>query len=51
MLYPAKWSDYDIEDEPTLKIKYEKNKLSYYRGTQDLIFTRKMGLLRENEDI
>jgi len=48
MLYPDKWEDYDTQDEPILKMKYEKNKLSYYRGTQELIFTRKTGQIKEN---
>lgn len=47
MIYPEKWDDYDNEDEPIMRLKYEKNKLSHYRGYQELIFTRKTGELTE----
>jgi hypothetical protein len=48
MIYPDNWEDYNTEDEPILKMQYEKNKLSHYRGIQYLRFIRKEGRLKES---
>ena len=48
MLYPKNWSEYNSQNEPTLIMKYEKNKLSPFKGIQALTFTRGTGQLKEN---
>ncbi len=40
LLYPEKWERYDDEDEPILRMKYAKNRLSHYRGEDGLKFVR-----------
>jgi len=47
LIYPTSWEAYDSEDEPTLLMKYAKNKLSHFRGMQNLIFTRSTAQLKE----
>ena len=49
LLYPEKWEDYDNEDEPVLKMKYAKNKLSHYRLNDRLIFKRNKSQIEEPE--
>jgi hypothetical protein len=43
MLYPEKWEDYDVQDEPKMFLKFEKNKLSHVRGRQEYTFERATG--------
>lgn len=38
---------FKADDEPIIILSYEKNKLSWYKGTQDLIFRRKSGIIEE----
>jgi replicative DNA helicase len=40
LLYPEDKDAYDNEDNPILKIKYAKNKLSHYRKTDQVTFLR-----------
>jgi len=47
LLYPESWADYDTEDKPILKMKYAKNKVSSYRGTQDIRFHRDTSRMEE----
>jgi hypothetical protein len=48
LLWPEDWDEYDNEEEPLLKMKYAKNKLSHYRGTDTLKFHRSTSKLEED---
>ena len=47
LLYPEDWERYDTEDEPILKVKYAKNKLSHYRGLREITFQRATSRMQE----
>ncbi|MFH1491334.1 MAG: DnaB-like helicase C-terminal domain-containing protein [Pseudomonadota bacterium] len=47
MLYPKSWNDYHKENEALLNLKYEKNQLSYFRGTDLLKFRRSTNQIEE----
>jgi len=47
LIYPEKWEDYNAEDEPTLNLKYAKNKLSHVRKTDKIKFIRKTSQIKE----
>jgi replicative DNA helicase len=50
MLYPQNWKTYHKENDPLLTLKYEKNKLSYFRGTELLRFHRSTCRLEEFDE-
>ena len=47
LLYPKDKKEYDEEPSPTIILKFEKNKLSYFMGKQELAFTKATGTLSE----
>lgn len=47
LIWPEKWENYNDQDEPILKMKYAKNKLSHIRGTDSLKFIRKTSQIEE----
>jgi replicative DNA helicase len=51
LLYPENREDFDNSDKVVLKLKYAKNKLSDYRKTQDLEFTKALGFIEESSGV
>jgi hypothetical protein len=49
LIYPEAWENYNSEDEPTLNLKYAKNKLSHVRTTGKIKFIRKTSQIEESE--
>jgi len=49
LLYPQDIEKFKQDDEPILVMDYAKNKLSHYKGYQELIFTRAKGIISEKE--
>ena len=47
LIYPDSWEDYNESDEPTINLKYAKNKLSHYRKTDMIKFKRETSEIRE----
>ncbi len=47
LLYPESWESYNEDDDSILKMEYAKNKLSHYRGTDDIEFIRKTSQIEE----
>ena len=49
LLYPEDMDAYNTTEEPTMKLQYAKNKLSHFRGTQDMTFSRAKSRITERE--
>ena len=49
LLYPDNPEEYDTQESPTLNVKYAKNKLSHYRGTDKVTFNRLCSQIREQD--
>ncbi len=47
MLYPEDPQKFKEEDEPILKLNYDKNKISHFKGYQKLKFIRAKGIVEE----
>lgn len=47
LLSPENYDKYDREDEPIIRLKFDKNKLSAYRGTMELKFVRAKSTFEE----
>jgi replicative DNA helicase len=47
LLYPDNWEDYDSQEEAILLMKYAKNKLSQFRGSEELIFKKTVSQIEE----
>ncbi|MBW1803889.1 MAG: hypothetical protein JRJ85_24550 [Deltaproteobacteria bacterium] len=47
LMYPKNWENFNEENEPCLVVKYEKNKLSYFRGNEFLRFHRNTSRIEE----
>jgi replicative DNA helicase len=47
LIYPASWEEYENQDEPIMIIKYAKNKLSHFRGSQRVKFHRLKSRMEE----
>jgi replicative DNA helicase len=51
MLSPHDYDSYDVQDEPTIMLKFDKNKLAAYRGTMELKFVRAKSTFEETTSI
>ena len=51
LLYSDKLKYYSNDDEPLLNLKYAKNKLSHYRGTDKIRFITRTSQMQEFQDI
>lgn len=49
LLYPDNPEEYDTQESPTLNVKYAKNKLSHYRGTDKVTFNRLYSRIKEQD--
>ena len=51
LLYSDKLKYYNNDDEPLLNLKYTKNKLSQYRGTDKIKFIKRTSQIQEFHDM
>ena len=51
LLYSDKLKYYNNDDEPLLNLKYAKNKLSHYRGTDKIKFIKRTSQIQESQDM
>ena len=51
LLYSDKLKYYNNDDEPLLNLKYSKNKLSHYRGTDKIKFIKRTSQIQEFQDM
>ena len=47
LLYPENLDDFDELSDPILRLKFDKNKLSSFRGYQKLRFLKEKGIIEE----
>jgi replicative DNA helicase len=51
MLSPEDYEKYDQESEPTIILKFEKNKLASFRGSMELKFKRAISTFEELQSV
>jgi len=51
LLYSDKLKYYNNDDEPLVNLKYAKNKLSHYRGTDKIKFIKRTSRIQEFQDM
>jgi replicative DNA helicase len=47
LVYPDDWDSYNTDDDPSLNMKYAKNKLSHFRNTTKIKFIRETSQIEE----